>query len=114
MKLSNGMVNLLLEHIDGQEVPVLGNPGQMTFKSALIRGLIRYKNPPSRYTTVITEVGRGALAQALGDWADILVQAGIDLQNPSPAIPERLALFRKWAEWGNRHSSRRTTETAGI
>lgn len=118
MKISKSMREVLLDHMDGQSIPVVvsnpkrrhravpggGGHGSLTvatrvhvLHSALRRGYLRYEEPTVRRTTVITEIGRGALAEALAEWADALIRAGLDLNAPSPDLPIRLALLRKWA-----------------
>jgi hypothetical protein len=87
MKLTTGMRDVLIEHID-RPVPIVrasiltgaeAHAAATRYKSvgALINsGCLRTDRPAAPRTTIITEVGRAALAAALADWADALARAG--------------------------------------
>jgi hypothetical protein len=77
--LSTMQRDLLVEHIDGTEVPVLRNvPFRYQAQVGLVaRHWLRWhpKNAITPTATVITPLGRKELALLLAEWAEILVQA---------------------------------------
>ena len=97
--ISASIRDMLIDHLDGRVVPVdVTIRGRaITLFACLERGFIRYDHPPSRYATVITTLGRAALAEALAEWAEALVRAGFDLKvEPEPSL--ELAFLRQWSE----------------
>lgn len=77
--MSAAMRDILLQHIDGAEVPIIRRQEGSRAKSfsCLVRlGLIK----PTKFShpthTVITALGRIALRRVLAEYADVLVRAG--------------------------------------
>jgi hypothetical protein len=85
--LTIGMRDVLIEHIDnpvpiiracnikGPEAKALSNRYKSVW-ACMDRGFLTKDRDYSPRFTVITEIGRAELANALGDWADAMVRAG--------------------------------------
>jgi hypothetical protein len=82
------MRDLLIEHIDGSAPIRVNDPHRTARVNGAIRaGYLRSDRYKHHRSTFITEKGRAALAEALGDWADALARIGGTF--PAPPPPKR-------------------------
>ena len=76
--LSIAQRNMLVDHINGPVGISLTNPRTIQGRNALIaQGLLQRSPEPARpHSTVLTELGRMALAAVLDEYAEVLIRAG--------------------------------------
>lgn len=87
VSLAVTMRDILIAHIDGPAPFVASDSAEVRCKRAAIkRGWLRFDERFIRpKATLITELGRTVIAEALGDWADALVRAGYSRIEPPEA-----------------------------
>ena len=101
--ISRAMRDVLIEHLEGREVPIVHRPlkgleaseasiRRTTIQALINRGLLRTDNRSMSRVTIMTPNGRAVLTEILADWADALERAGYErLEKLAQEDPPALA-----------------------
>ncbi len=115
--LSSKMRDVLIDHLDGAAVPIIkiselsgldasrAADRHLTTRALILRGFLKHNSNRAKAPThtLITEAGRAELAALLGEYADAIVRARLELPpvgehyEALPAAKRRQEEFRKLA-----------------
>lgn len=115
--LSSKMRDVLIDHLDGAAVPIIkiselsgldasrGADRHITTRALILRGFLKHNSNRAKVPThtLITEAGRAELCALLGEYADAIMRARLELPpvgehyEALPAAKRRQEEFRRLA-----------------